>query len=251
MILRHRALKGGLGQEPTVQAPTGYAGPRQHPNNPAATFGNRVFAGGERRTGPRNLGPKHRIPTDESPLLSVALPQLIGYDGRMTDRDTSHARPDTRDAKPAPLALLDRAGAKYRTHEHAPLVSAEDFRAHSPFPPAAMVKTLVFRTPDGGYALAALKAFDKLDYKKLADALGIRRADLRAAETDEITRDLGFEIGGVCPLSDRANAQILIDPGVETLATVFCGTGLNTLSLEIAGAELVRASGGRLAAIAK
>jgi Cys-tRNA(Pro)/Cys-tRNA(Cys) deacylase len=173
------------------------------------------------------------------------MPRLIGYDGRMNSPDASPDKPSQ------PLDILDRAGAAYRTHAHPPLVTAEDFRAHSPFPPAAMVKTLVFRTPDGGYALAALKAFDKLDYKKLADALGIRRADLRAAEAEEITRDLGFEIGGVCPLTDRADAVILIDPGVEALETVFCGTGLNTLSLEIAGPELVRASGGRLVAIAK
>jgi Cys-tRNA(Pro)/Cys-tRNA(Cys) deacylase len=97
-------------------------------------------------------------------------------------------------------ALAD-AGCRYRVHRHETLVSTEDFLRGSRLDPDAVVKTLAFRTPDGGYALAVLRALDKLDYKSLADALGVRRKDLRAADPGALAGDLGFEVGGVSPIA--------------------------------------------------
>ena len=146
---------------------------------------------------------------------------------------------------------LEVEGCDFTVHRHQALISAQDFKTHLPFDPEAMVKTLVFRLPDGGYALAVLRAFARLDYKKLADALGVRRADLRAAEPDDVAHDLGFDIGGVCPITDLAAAKVLIDPNVGDLGKVYCGTGRNTSTLEIAAEDLIRISGGALATISK
>lgn len=146
---------------------------------------------------------------------------------------------------------LEAEGCDFTVHSHQALVSAQDFKAHLPFDPEAMVKTLVFRLPDGGYALAVLRAFARLDYKRLADALGVKRAELRAAEPDNVAHDLGFEIGGICPITDLATARVVIDPSVGDLGKVYCGTGRNTSTLEIAAEDLIRISGGALATISK
>jgi len=50
-----------------------------------------------------------------------------------------------------------------------------------PFDPGCMVKGLAFKLPNQAYAIVGTRATDRADYKKIADALGIRRTDLRAA----------------------------------------------------------------------
>jgi Cys-tRNA(Pro)/Cys-tRNA(Cys) deacylase len=102
------------------------------------------------------------------------------------------------------------------------------------------VKTLVFRTPGGGHDLAVLRALDKVDYKSLAHALGVRRKDLRTAEPDALARDLGFEVGGVSPITSHEAAIVLVDLRVNGLETVYCGTGNNRSTLQIAADDLIR-----------
>ena len=131
------------------------------------------------------------------------------------------------------------AGVDYRLHSHAPTVSFEDARARLPFDPRASVKALAFRLPDGAYAIVGLRGADRADYKTIASALGIRRADLRLAETADVERDLGMQIGGIAPLP-VAGATVLIDKRVLELEVVFCGAGRNDSTLEITPGELVR-----------
>jgi len=138
----------------------------------------------------------------------------------------------------------------YTLHSHAPIVSFVDAIAALPFDPGAMVKGLAFRLSDGSYLIAAMRGGDRADYKKIADAAGVRRADLRAAEADDIVRDLGMVPGGISPLP-IGGAQVMFDEAVTTLPTVFCGAGRTDTTLEIAGPDLLRISGGRIAALTR
>ena len=149
------------------------------------------------------------------------------------------------------VKMLTAARCRFQVHEHVPLVSAADYRAHLPIDPEAMVKTLAFHIDARGYVLAALKAFTKVDYKKLADALGVKRNHLRPASPDDVARDLGFEIGGICPFTDAPDVTVVIDLGVRDLETAYCGAGRNTATLELAADDLIRVSRGVLADIAK
>ena len=101
------------------------------------------------------------------------------------------------------------------------------------------MKALAFRLPDCAYAIVGLRGADRADYKTIASALGIRRADLRLAETADVERDLGMQIGGIAPLP-VAGATVLIDKRVLELEVVFCGAGRNDSTLEITPGELVR-----------
>ena len=103
--------------------------------------------------------------------------------------------------------LLTESGVAYRIHSHEPLVSFEAARAVLPFDELAMIKGLVFRTPSG-YVIVAMRGGDRADYKKIADALSIRRADLRLAPSQDVAADLDMT-GGRCrpaPNSRRAGS---------------------------------------------
>ena len=151
---------------------------------------------------------------------------------------------------PEVRAFLEANGIRYRTHSHAPLVSFEQAKTVLPFDPNAMVKGLVFRTPGDAFAIVALRGADRADYKKIADALAIRRADLRAADPADVAAELGMQLGGIVPLPIKG-ALVLIDQAVAGLGTIFCGSGRNDVTLELAASDLLRASGGRVGGYAK
>jgi Cys-tRNA(Pro)/Cys-tRNA(Cys) deacylase len=108
---------------------------------------------------------------------------------------------------PEVRAFLDAAGVPYRTHAHAPLVSFEEAKTILPFDPGSMVKGLVFRTPPGAFVIVALRGADRADYKKIADAVDVRRADLRAADPADVEAALGMQLGGIVPLPSRARSS--------------------------------------------
>jgi Cys-tRNA(Pro)/Cys-tRNA(Cys) deacylase len=146
--------------------------------------------------------------------------------------------------------FLAETGVAFKIHPHPPSVSFEDAKVLLPFDPASMVKALAFHLPDGRYALVALRAADRADYKKIADALGIRRADLRMATTSELSVELDMQVGGITPLPLKG-AIVLLDQSILQLDVIICGTGRNDASLEIAARDLVRVAGGDVGNYAK
>jgi Cys-tRNA(Pro)/Cys-tRNA(Cys) deacylase len=151
---------------------------------------------------------------------------------------------------PEVRAFLEAKGIRYRTHSHAPLVSFEEAKTVLPFDPDAMVKGLVFRTRADAFAIVALRGADRADYKKIADALSIRRADLRAPDPADVAAELGMQLGGIVPLPIKG-ALVLVDHAVAGLGTIFCGSGRNDVTLELAASDLLWVSAGRVGGYAK
>jgi Cys-tRNA(Pro)/Cys-tRNA(Cys) deacylase len=151
---------------------------------------------------------------------------------------------------PAIQQFLADHDVAFQLHTHAPTTSFEAAKSNLPFDPNAMVKGLAFRLPDGNYAIVAMRGGDRADYKKIADALGIRRADLRAAAADDLAQDLDMMPGGVVPLPING-AVVLFDHAVLGLDTIYCGTGRTDTTLQIAGATLIRIARGRVEALTK
>ncbi len=134
-------------------------------------------------------------------------------------------------------------GLDHRLHEHAALKSFEDLSAALNFPPAAMVKALVFVDPAGRCILAAMPGAAKADYKRIDDAAGVSRTQLRAATSEELGETLDAEAGGVGPFA-LGGSLLLIDRSVTTLDRVYCGTGRVGSTLEIDGSAWLAAAGG-------
>lgn len=132
---------------------------------------------------------------------------------------------------PTVKRFLEERGARYAVETHAPLISFDDAKTILSLDPAKMVKGLTFARPSG-FAIVALRAADRADYKKIADALGLRRADLRLADPIQVRTELDMEQGGIVPLP-IGSAHVLIDRAVLSLDEIVCGTGRNTATLII------------------
>ncbi|TSE13898.1 hypothetical protein C1D09_001620 [Mesorhizobium intechi] len=145
---------------------------------------------------------------------------------------------------------LEERGAVFSVVAHRPLISFEDAKEILPHDPRNMVKSLVFRCADDSLAIVALRAAERADYKKIAGAIGERRADLRMAEEGYVLGQLDMEIGGVVPLPING-ARVFIDRNVLELAEVVCGTGRNTATLVIALSELMRIAQALVADLSK
>lgn len=108
-----------------------------------------------------------------------------------------------------------------------------------------IVKTIAFRTRNGGLVLAALRGTRRVDYPRLAALAGVKRRDLAPLSPDEVRELLGVEPGSVSPLSLREDAAVFVDDDVLTiLPTIYCGIGRPDRTLEITANDLTRLTGG-------
>lgn len=149
------------------------------------------------------------------------------------------------------IAQLAASGVQYTLHEHAPSVTIQDADAYLDFPVERLLKTIAFRVKNRGWVLAGLCGYAQVDYKKLAAALGVSRDKIVRLEPGEVEQELGYALGGVAPFAPNEQTTVLLDAGALGWETVFCGTGRNDRTLEIAPGDLVRAAGAQVAPLAK
>ena len=148
-------------------------------------------------------------------------------------------------------SLLNTARCRFTIHRHEPIVTVADAVARAPELTKTLLKTIVFRKKNGVWVLAALLHTDRVDYKRLAEAVGINRRDLRPVAASDIQAELGFEIGGVGPFPICDNTEIVIDDTARDLKSILCGSGKNTCSIEIDVRDLVRVANAIVAPISR
>ena len=137
------------------------------------------------------------------------------------------------------IARLRVAGIAFRLHDHAPLRTVAEAETALPFPLAQMVKAVAFYVKDGPWLLVAVRAADRVDYRPLAAALGVKRGALRQPSAAEVEATLGFEVGGVPPIPPDSRVQVIFDRQVLDLDTIYCGSGRRDQTLELRVADLV------------
>jgi Cys-tRNA(Pro)/Cys-tRNA(Cys) deacylase len=154
-----------------------------------------------------------------------------------------------------PAIILERLrqnGVPFTIHDHEVSRSFAEGVERLPFPPGLLLKTVVFKLPDG-WALVTLHGGDRVDFRALADALGVKRADLRQASAEEITTAFGVEIGGVSPIptADGVSTSLVFDQRCAAMETIYCGTGLASQTLEIRAVDLLAITGAKIAPISR
>ncbi|MER2600545.1 MAG: YbaK/EbsC family protein [Caldilineales bacterium] len=88
-----------------------------------------------------------------------------------------------------------------------------------------------------------------IDFQRLAAILQLNRKRLRLAPADVVLARTGYAVGGVPPFGFAEPLPTLIDPHVFEQAVVFGGGGDHQTMLEITPAELLRVTGGQIAAV--
>lgn len=114
--------------------------------------------------------------------------------------------------------------------------------------PASMFKTLVAAV-DGRLMLALVPVDRELDLKRLAGAVGARRATL--AEPAAAERATGYVVGGISPLGGRRALPAVIHASAATLAVLHVSAGRRGLQLVLASTDLIRLTGATVGDIAR
>lgn len=144
------------------------------------------------------------------------------------------------------LQLLDEQGVAYRLYEHEPVRTVAEVEEKLPLLLDRMLKTIAFRLRDGRYVLAGLRGHDRLSYPLLARALGVNRRDVTSLSPEAVAAELGFAVGGVGPFALREDVLVLFDGRLLDMGTVYCGSGLSTVTLAVDFADLQRITAGRV-----
>jgi len=144
------------------------------------------------------------------------------------------------------VALLTARGIPYTLHEHIPSHTVAEAGERLPFPTKRLLKTVAFKSKTGGYILAAVRGPDRIDYRKLADAGGTKRANIVRLTPEEVATVFGIEVGSVSPIALRGDVAVFFDAQVPTDDTVFCGIGRADRTLEIQLANLVQITNGQV-----
>jgi Cys-tRNA(Pro)/Cys-tRNA(Cys) deacylase len=151
----------------------------------------------------------------------------------------------------AATIALERAKIPFTLHEYArdPRHGSYGLEASEALgiPPERVFKTLVAAV-DGALAVGVLPVHRQLDLKALAAAVGGKRAAM--AEVAAAERATGYVAGGISPIGQKRRLPIVVDSSALAHGTMFCSAGRRGLEIEIAPADLIRAVGAKIAAIA-
>ena len=146
---------------------------------------------------------------------------------------------------------LDRAKIQYKLHEYEHDRRRESYGLEASealgVPPGRVFKTLVAAV-DGSLAVAVVPVHRQLDLKALAAAAGGKRAVM--AEVAAAERATGYVAGGISPVGQKRRLPVVVDESALSLGTMFCSAGRRGLEIEIAPADLIKATGATVAAIA-
>jgi Cys-tRNA(Pro)/Cys-tRNA(Cys) deacylase len=152
---------------------------------------------------------------------------------------------------PATVAL-DAAGIAYtvRSYPHDP--AAESFGREAAaalgVEPRRVFKTLLADT-DRGLVVGVVPVDGLLDLKALAAAVGVKKAVM--ADPTVAERSTGYVVGGISPVGQRRRLRTVVDVSAASFETVLVSGGKRGLDLELAPADLLSATGGTYAPLAR
>lgn len=154
---------------------------------------------------------------------------------------------------------LRQLGLPHEVHEYA--VHAATRRDHRTKPAYGLEAATalgvdsrrVFKTLlaelDGQLVVAIVPVADELDLKRLAEALGGRRATM--AEPAAAERVTGYVVRGISPLSQRRSHPTVLDVSAGDHDTILVSAGRRGLQIELRPGDLTSITSATVAPIAR
>ena len=147
---------------------------------------------------------------------------------------------------------LTAAGVAFSVHpyDHDPAARSFGMEAVEALglPADQMFKTLLVDT-GAGLAVGVVPVSGQLDFKAMAQALGVKKvemADPRIAE-----RTTGYVVGGISPIGQKRSLPTVLDETAELFDVVYVSGGRRGLDIGVAPADLVRVTGAKVADISR
>ena len=148
--------------------------------------------------------------------------------------------------------LLGKLGIPFeiRAYQHDPSVTDFGNEAAEALgvDPAQIFKTLL-ADADGQLVVGIVPVAGQLDLKALAAAVGARKAVMANPALAE--KKTGYVVGGISPIGQRTKLRTVLDETALELSTVLVSGGRRGLDIEIAPADLKRATDASTANIAR
>ena len=135
---------------------------------------------------------------------------------------------------------LDDAGVQYELLHHGHTEDAVAEATALGLTPADVAKTLIARTPDG-HLRALVPASERLDLRKLREAVGASEEDVQLATEDEMARDYPeFALGAVPPLGGTHADPVIVDRRLAGREWLVFEAGSHDDSVRIRTDDLLR-----------
>ncbi len=139
--------------------------------------------------------------------------------------------------------LLDALQIRYETREYA--VDPEDLSGETVakkinMPVEQVFKTLLCRVDQQDIVFAVLSVADELDFKKLATAVGGRRAEL--VPIKEVQPLTGYIRGGVTVFASKKPYPAFADESIELFDVISVSAGTRGMQILLNPADYLRAS---------
>ena len=153
------------------------------------------------------------------------------------------------------LDILTAAGVAFTVHEYDHTASdhfGDETVAALGVTPERVFKTLIASITTSGkpeLVVGIVPVSGQMDLKALAAAVGAKRADM--ADPAAAQRSSGYVVGGISPLGQRTRLRTVVDASAMSYETVLVSGGRRGLQVELAPADLVRLTDGKVAEIGR
>jgi len=147
--------------------------------------------------------------------------------------------------------ILDGLGIAYTLQEYE--VDPEDLRATTVAAKIGMPAEQVFKTllcaVGGDYVFAVVPGDGELDFKKLARAAGVRKAEM--ASLKDVQPLTGYIRGGVTVFGAKKAYPAFADETIELFDMVSVSAGHRGIQIVLSPADYLRATGATVADLSK
>ena len=147
---------------------------------------------------------------------------------------------------------LDSLGIHYELRDYA--LDTEDFSAilvaeKIGLPPEQVFKTLLCVTSEKEHVFAVVPGNAELDFKKLAQATGARKAEMVSLK--EIQPLTGYIRGGVTVFGAKKDFPVYVDETLELFDVISVSAGVRGTQIILSPADYLRASQATAADLSK
>lgn len=136
--------------------------------------------------------------------------------------------------------LAKKLALKFQLHEYEHDASRESYGLEAAeklqVDASRVFKTLVVQDDNDKLAVAILPVDQLLNLKKIAKALGSKKAQM--ANPKLVERITGYVLGGVSPLGQKKRLPTVIDSSAQLQSTIFCSGGKRGLEIELSPQDL-------------